>query len=183
MCYLPELYYYLQDQSDFPFRKAVLTTAVAVSQWSSCFYAKLITPKSRKFTPAEQSGPLPRNVQEKRTCVAELVSWLFENSTVDELFCLFIDDEPLPQPGRVAKFDHHDDTCCWVLNLSENEFGQLQRIWRTDRLPEDLFYPKQNSILIPYPGAGLKARLLRAVGAQKIYTPKQWESERIKRAG
>jgi hypothetical protein len=109
--------------------------------------------------------------------IADLVGWLFENSIIDDLFCLFLDSEPTPKPGKVAKFDHHDDTCCWVLNLTETEFAHLQAVWRANGLPEDLFYPERAGLCIPYPGMGLKARLLRALGIQKCYTPKQWENE------
>lgn len=176
MAYLAELYY-LQDQRDFPFRKAVLVTATTVSHWSSHFYAKLIATKSKQMAPMHKSGTLPANTEEKEAFVAELVSWLFENAVVDDLFCLLLDDKPVPQRGQVAKFDHHDDTCCWVLNLAENEFAELQAKWKEHGLPADLFYPEENTLCVPYPGTKLKARVLRSIGVQKCYTPKQWENE------
>lgn len=176
MSYLPELYY-LQDQEEFPYQQAVLVTATAISRWSSHFYAKLIAPMSKKIGLVEKSGPLPSDAQDREAFVAETVNWLFENSMCDELFCLFLDDEPAPNPGKAPKFDHHDDTCCWALNLSESEFAELQSLWRANSLPEDLFYPEEGGTCVPYPGTGLKARILRAFGVQMCYTPKQWESE------
>jgi hypothetical protein len=174
MHYLPELFY-LQDQIAFPFQKAFLITATGVSRWSSYYYARLITPKSRDITPVEQKGSLPIGIEKKETFITELVTWLFENSQVDQLFCLFLDDEPLTQTGRVAKFDHHDDTCCWVLNLLETEFSDLQKLWKLNGLPQDLFYPEEYAFCIPYAGTGLNAKLLRIVGVKKCFTPKQRE--------
>jgi hypothetical protein len=176
MRYLAELYC-LQDQKDFPFRQAVRVTATAIGRWSSHFYAKVLAPISKQIDLVEKSGPLPEDAQEKEAAVAETLDWLFENSFTDELFCLLLDDEPVPQPGKMAKFDHHDEPCCWELDLSESEFAELQSIWRANGLPEDLFFPEQSGLCIPYPGRGWKARLLRALGATRCYTPKQWESE------
>ncbi len=141
MLYLSNLDY-LQEQEDFPFRHAVLVTATAIGRWSNHFHAKLIAPKSKHIGLIDKRGRLPLNEQHKETFIADLVRWIFENSFCDELFCLLLDDEPIPKPGKIAKFDHHDDTCCWVINLSEIEFAQLQHIWRTNGLPEDLFYPE-----------------------------------------
>lgn len=179
MPYLPELLY-LRDQKDFPFQTAVRVTATAISRWSSYFTAKLIAPTSKKIGVLEKNGPLPIDAQAKETFVAETVSWIFENSFTDDLFCLFLDDEPATRSGKVAKFDHHDDTCCWMLNLLESEFAELQSIWSTNGLPKDLFYPAQSGVCIQYPGTGLKARIFRAIGVTQGYTPKQWENE-IKR--
>lgn len=176
MPYLAELYY-LQDQKDFPFQKAVRVTAAGVSRWSSFYYAKLIAPKSEQMDGIEKIGHLPVEPQDKENFVAEMVNWLFENSVTEDLFCLFLDDESLPRRGKVAKFDHHDDTCCWALNLSPSEFTELQSIWRANDLPEDLFFPEQDSVSVEYPGTGLKARFLRALGTTKGYTPRQWEHE------
>jgi hypothetical protein len=176
MVYLPELYY-LQDQSDFPFRKAVLVTATAVSHWSSYYCAKLIAAKSNRIAPKSKSGSLPLNMKKREDLVAELVSWLFENSLVEDLFYLLFDDEPVPQSGLVAKFDHHDDTGSWALDLAENEFAELQAEWKEHSLPEDLFFPEGNAFCLPYPGGGLKARFLRSIGVKKCYTPRQWENK------
>jgi len=92
----------------------------------------------------ERSGRLPEDLEERDRFVAELVDWLFEDSAIEELFCLMLDDEPLPSQGKAktAKFDHHDDTCCWALNLSEEEFAQVQSSWVEHNLPEDLFCPE-----------------------------------------
>ncbi len=175
MRYLAELFYF-QDQRDFPFRKSVLVTATTVAQWCTHFYARIIAPRSR-IIPTEKKGLLPADLQEREIFVAQLVDWLFENSISDELFCLLLDDKPVPRSGGVAKFDHHDDTCCWVLNLTEEEFAECQAKWQANGLPKDLFYPEHETLCVPYPGRGLKAKFLRAFGVKKCYTPKQWQKE------
>ncbi len=174
MIYLAELYY-LQDQKEFPFRQAVLATAAAVSRWSSYYSARLIATRSKSIAPQSKSGPLPPNMVDRAALVADLVSWLFENSMSEELFYLMLEDEPKPGYGRVAKFDHHDDTGSWALDLTRKEFAELQAEWVALGLPDDLFYPEEESFLLPYPGSGLKARLLRFIGMNKFYTPRQWE--------
>lgn len=175
MRYLPELYY-LQDQPQFPLRQAVQLTAVTVARWCTHFEAKLIAP-NRKIEMAEQRGLLPAQPKEREDFVSALVDWLIDNSSTDELFYLVLDDQPIPQAGRVAKFDHHDDTDCWALNLSEGEFAELQSTWGFHGLPQDLFYPEGNSICVPYPASGWKGKLLHLLGMQRCYTPKQWEKE------
>lgn len=182
MIYLPELFY-LQDEKDFPFQKAVTVTAAAVSRWSSFYHAQLISPAVKQIDPREKSGPLPAGALARETFVRDLVGWLFEYSMVEGLFCLFLDDEIVPKTGSAAKFDHHDDTCCWVLNLTEKEFVELQSVWRANGLPDDLFYPQQEQICVPYPGTGIKARLLRLLKAQMCTTPRRWEHEAVRRNG
>lgn len=177
MLYLPEIYYF-QAQSDFPLWQTVLITAKTVCHWCTYYYARIISPRNNYTGPLEKYGNLPENMAEREDFVADMISWLLDNSSVTELFYLLLDDEPTPKPGKVAKFDHHDDTCCWVLNLTETEFTCLQKMWKSNGLPEDLFYSENNNLCFPYPGTGLKARLFRVLGFQKCYTPKQWEKEK-----
>lgn len=173
--YVAELHY-LQDHKDtFPYREAVRLTAMAVSRWCTYYQARLIMPRSNDIQPQERTGRLPDDLAARERFVGELVDWLFANSLCDDLFALFLDDKPLPRPKPMCKFDHHDDTCCWVLDLSEDEFAALQAIWREHGLPEDLFYPSEKAICVPYQGQGLGGKLLEKLGAQKCYTPKQWE--------
>ena len=174
MIYEPELYY-LQDQKDFPFRDAVLVTATTVARWCSHYSAELLAPEPKNIVPKSKSGPLPTDPQEVEAFVAELVGWIFENSLMDSLFRLLLDDKPVTRSGGVEKFAHYDDMCCWFLNLAESEFVELQAAWQGHGLPQDLFYPQGKSVCIPNPGTGLGARLLRALGVQQCYTPKRWE--------
>lgn len=176
MIYLPELYYLQCRNGGLPSQWAVRVTAVAISRWCTHFYAKIIVPKRGYEGPLERQGLLPADVREREAFVSDVLDWLFGNSEVENVFGLLLDDGAI-RPGRVAKFDHHDDTCCWALNLTEKEFAQLQAVWRANGLPEDLFYPEQLQICVPVQGTGWKARLLRALGAQKCYSPKEWQAQ------
>lgn len=174
MIFLPELYY-LQDQQDFPFRKAVTITARTVGRWCNHYRAELIVPISETTQPRTCHGILPARGAEKEIFIEGLVAWLFAHSAVESLFALFLDAEALPVEGEVAKFDHHDDTCCWALNLTEREFGELRQAWVANDLPEDLFYPEGQGVCVPYPGRGVLARGIRSLGGQRCYTPRQWQ--------
>lgn len=175
MIYLPELFYLQRRDGDFPFQRAVRVTAVAIGQWCTHFYAKIIAPKGGYKGPLERQGPLPENLCKREAFISDLLDWLFSNSEVEVLFGLLLDDDAICS-DRVAKFAHHDDTCCWVLNLTEEEFAQLQAVWRANGLPEDLFYPEHQQICVPVQGPGWKAHLLRALGVQQCYSPKEWEA-------
>jgi hypothetical protein len=174
MLYAPELYY-IQDENESLFKDAVRVTATAVGRWCSHYRARLIVPTSRDFASTVKSGALPADPQEKEAFVAALVHWIFEHSVTYSLFCLRLDDKPVLEQGGRAKFDHHDDTGCWTLELGADEFAALQAAWQAHGLPQDLFYPEGETVLVPYPGKGLLARLFRAFGGSKFYTPKQWE--------
>jgi len=180
MRYLPDLFYFF-DQADFPLRHAVLITATTVSQWCTYFHAKILAPKHPAWGELEKSGHLPTEIRERQVFVAGVVNWLFENSVIEDLFFLRLNDAPLSTHIQSAKFDHPDDTCCWVLDLIEAEFAQVQAAWKANGLPEDLFYPEDAHRCVPFPGTGWKAALLRALGVQKCYTPRQWKAETSQR--
>lgn len=55
-------------------------------------------------------------------------------------FCLFLHHQA-PAKGEVCLFDHHDDSCCWVLNITLEQYQTLQRVWSLHSLPTDLFIP------------------------------------------
>ena len=89
-----------------------------------------------------------------------------------------MDDEPVPRRGAVTKFDHHDDTGSWALDLTEREVAELQAAWQSHGLPKDLFYPAEQTVCVPRPGTGWLARVLRGLGVKQCYTPRQWERAR-----
>lgn len=174
--YAAELFYW-QDQESFPFERAFLVTARTVAQWCTHYQAKLVIPTRNYAGAIEKRGTLPSESAERASFITELAQWIFANSEINELFCLFLDNQPIvPQANRVAKFDHHDDTCCWALNLTEIEYTILQHAWSENDLPTNLFYPQQETVCAPYPGSGLKAKVLRLLGAQRCYTPMQWQT-------
>lgn len=182
MLYLPELYYFF-DQKDFPIKKAILVTAKKVSEWSIYYKAKLISPvKGLKDT--ERQGKLPSQSEEKQQFISNLLKWMISNSEANDLFALFLDDLAIGQrEDKPAKFDHHDDTCCWLLNLTEQQFQELKTAWKDNGLPEDLFYKEGEEISITKPH-GLIARFFIRLGFtlenNKIYSPKRWEEEKRK---
>ena len=72
--HLPELYY-LQDQRDFPFQKAVVITATTIARWSKYYFTRLIAPKENIVAPFERSVGLSTDEQE--IFISELIWWLF----------------------------------------------------------------------------------------------------------
>ena len=166
--------YYFYDQDDFPVRLAVEVTAVAVSQWCHYFQARLLAPRPHRRTESMKHGALPQASQAREHLVAELLAWLYENSDVETLFWLLMGETCLTSENPDAKFDFYDTPDNWYLKLTAAEFAQLQEIWRQHDLPADLFFAVDEGRCVAYPGSGLKARLLRALGVQKCYSPKQW---------
>lgn len=134
MIYSSNLNYFNKD--DFPFEKAVLITAQAVSRYCQFYQAKIIAPKSG-FPNTEKAGGLPSSKKER--FVQEVVEWIFANSMPKVWFVLFLDNKVIINTGEACKFDHHDDTCCWALNLTKEEYSTIQKIWQKHQLPLDLF--------------------------------------------
>ena len=174
MIYLPELYYLYNTK--FPFKKAVKVTAKSVGKYCSGYKARLISnDKSVKETLKE--GKLPKSPKEKEIFIEKLVDWIFKNSWVKDLFALFLYKDYPPNKKGIAKFDHHDDTCCWSLYLEKKEFSELKKSWKKNNLPEDIFYPESKQICISQKD-GIVWKSLKKIGftggSYKCYTPKQW---------
>ena len=180
MFYFPELYYFF-DQKDFPLQKAVFVTAKEIAKYCTYYKAKLIVPQ-KGIKEKERQGLLP--VEEKDKFIEELMEWMFSNSLNLGLFTLTLDNLEIGKAKEeVAKFDHHDDTCCWVLNLSEDEFFKLQNVWKENGLPEDLFYLEDKAIKVIIPDGfigSFLARLGFTGETSKIYSPKRWEEKKEK---
>ncbi|PIQ78625.1 hypothetical protein COV82_00505 [Candidatus Peregrinibacteria bacterium CG11_big_fil_rev_8_21_14_0_20_46_8] len=171
MYYLPELYYFF-DTDDFPLKKAIVVTAKTISQWSTTYEAKIMIPFKGKKEQIRK-GTLPASPAERQKFVVELYEWIFANSELSDAFTLMLD----------KKFEHYDDTCCWVLDLTEDEFAELQKVWEEAGLPADLFYSEDKVIEIEKP-LGPIARFFTKFGFSftntAIYSPKQWEARHIK---
>lgn len=160
MIYHSELYYFY-DTKDFPSEKAFLVTAKAVSRFCKDYYAELIAPK-KGVKDKTKSEDLPGDITKREKLIEEILTWIRENSEVNDLFALFLYGNPRnTNSEECEKFDHHDDTCCWALNLTEEEFAELQAEWRKNQLPDDLFYPRNLGIQKGW----------------KYYTPKQWKEK------
>lgn len=140
MIYFPELHYFFDTES-FPTKKAVLVTATAVAQWATSYKAKLLE-KTLLDDSAARQGPLPTGLTDRIQAVSDLVDWIQGDPQTQDTFLLFLSRGSEKTEETTELFDHHDDTCCWVLNLSEEEFSTLQDAWKSNGLPTDLFYPQ-----------------------------------------
>lgn len=160
MIYHPELFYFY-DTKDFPLKKALLATAKAVSNYCYDYSSQLITPKKGAKEKTKQ-GILPRDKKKRERFIEDIFDWIAENSKCWDLFALFLyGKQHNTKPDETDKFDHHDDTCCWALNLTDVEFAAVQKEWQRNNLPQDLFYPRDS-------------------GIQKgwhCYTPKRWQAK------
>ncbi len=104
---------------------------------------------------------MPLEIDERKAYTEDLLKWIFSNSDSKDLFTLFLYENDEKEKNTPALFDHHDDTCCWGLSLSEERFSLLQRSWQEHSLPTDLFYPSNE-------------------GHQEgwcYHTPKQWKAK------
>ncbi len=181
MHYVPE-FYYLYNQPEFPLAKAIRIIATHLAQFCSYYEARLIVPNKGVLV-TEKRGELPASSSKKVQFVAELLQWFINNSEFPDLFCLRLYNEPRT-PQECAIFDHSDDTCCWVLNISETQFTSLQYAWQEAGLPRDLFYPEKQTIIVTKP-LDWFGRALTHIGftfnGGRHYTPKQW-AEKMSRA-
>ena len=137
MIYSPETYYF--DTKDFPFDKAFLSTAQTVATWCASYKVRLVAPKSG-VKAKERTGIFTDDQIKNAETVAELYDWIRENSGTGEVFFFSMRSGQEQAQNEVATFDHHDDTCCWALNITEEQFKILQANWKEAGLPEDLFY-------------------------------------------
>ncbi|MEI6221467.1 MAG: hypothetical protein WCP97_01755 [bacterium] len=173
MRYLPELYYF-QDKAAFPFRKAVQVTASAVTEFCSHYSLEVLAPKENGDW--IRIGELPKDSGNKKEFIVTQLEWIFQNSFTEELFRLYLDDKPI-ETNESLKFGHHDDTCCWELSLSDDEFKTLQSVWEKHALPTDLFYPEHLGVCVEKKPKIFLGKVFWKLGLrfQRCYSPKQWE--------
>ena len=171
MIYSPELYYFF-DTPEFDLTKAVRITAEKVAEWSFGFEAELLAPK-KGVVEKRKSGRLSADSVERKKQINESLDWIAEHSIVKDLFKLILSSQEI-RDKEPNLFDHHDDTCCWCLNISVEEFSELQKTWQENDLPVDLFYSVDEAKCVP--STGFLGRLL---GATKCYTPLRWKNEQI----
>ncbi len=176
MIYLPESYYF-QDTPDFPSLKAILETAKEVGKSCKYFYASNLSPIN-KTVEIEKSGELPKNPTERMEFIDKLINQLWQESY--RVFRLYLDYNPIDiKQGHDYKFAMHEHVSGWSLNIPEPVFVTLQDAWGKVSLPKDLFYPEHLSVCVPYPGTSIWARISRKLGAQKCYSPLQWDHRKI----
>jgi hypothetical protein len=180
MNYVLERYYI--DKKIVSLREVIITTTQMVATFSDYYYAELLSPK-KGVEQIYKSGKLPTNFKEKEEFIQELVEWIFENSICFDLFSLFLDNKPIKRKpmkqikflgfipvgvsqdadkdNGLRKFDHRDDTYCWTLNISQNEFQELKNRLSQHKLPEDLFYSSDKNVCTTF----------------HCYSPKEWQEK------
>ena len=177
MIYLPEYSYYFRKK-DFPFEKAVIVTAKSISKGCKGYKAQLISPK-KGIKECIKEGTLPKSQKEKEKFIENIFKWIFDNSFCSDLFAFFLYEDYPHLKNYPAKFDHHDDTCCWCLNLDEKEFEELKKVLKKNKLPDDLFYSEDKLICV-LAEPGIMGRFLNKIGftieSKRCYTPKEWEN-------
>ncbi|MFH1848593.1 MAG: hypothetical protein ABH879_00225 [archaeon] len=176
MLYNSELHYFF-DTPGFPFEKAVKVTGKQLSAWCRGYRAELLSPK-KEVKAVIKAGLLPDRLKERKIFAENIVTWIFDNSVCNDLFALFLYKKYPPEKDKPAKFDHHDDTCCWFLDLAPKEFDALKTSWKKNGLPADLFYPNSQAKLVPN-RAGFITKGLKSLGFKvesfTCYTPLRWK--------
>ena len=119
--YSPELYYFF-DSKEFKeknYKKSIFVIAKTVGQWCDYYSAKLLSPH-KEVTDTKKEGKLPSDKKEKDIFIQNIIEWIFDKSDLEDMFLLFLGGKSvLTDKSTSVKFDHHDDTCCWVLNLTD----------------------------------------------------------------
>jgi len=172
MIYLPESYHF-QDTPDFPNLKAIQVTAQEIGKSCKYFYASNLSPINKSVA-TDKFGELPEDSEKKTEFVNQVIVNLWNESY--HVFRLYLDYNPIDfKNGSDYKFAMHEHVSGWSLNIPDPVFGMLQDAWEKTGLPKDLFYPQHLAIHTPYPGSSIWARISRKFGAEKIYTPLQWD--------
>lgn len=163
MIYNFELYY----SGKIDLKEAVRVTAEFVAEFCEFYEAELICPIKEYKGITIKKGTITE--ENRGDFVKNIIDWIFENSDTTELFKLFIYNNPVSQTES-REFDHHDDTCCWALNLTEEQFTNLKATLKKNSLPEDLFYDSSKVVCEKQKG------ILGFLGYHKCYTPKEYEN-------
>jgi len=168
--YLPEEYYFTDSIFLKNFEKAIIVTSSTVGTYCNYYRMELITPK-KGVKEKKKEGKLP--AMGKKDFVRKLVKEIFRKSDFKDVFALFLNDKPISHNN---KFEHHDETCCWALNLTENEFKDLQTQLKKNKLPADLFYDKARMRQKTVKSKTLFG--LVGVTQYQTWSPKEWEAEK-----
>lgn len=179
MLYLPELYYFW-DQKDFPSDEAFLFSVLTIGRWCRYFSAEILNPP-KGMRDTQRSGELPKDPGDLNKFLKEIVHWLSSNSMIHDDFRLVMDTEHLERNNFEGneKFSYYEP-CCWNIDLTVQQFEELQKALEENGFPRDLFYPQDKEIYVPAkPGFFMK---LFKIEAGRSYSPKRWEVEQ-KKAG
>ena len=138
MPYVANMKYFPEGETEF-LKKILPVVIETIGQF--CRYYSVGVWTQKKIRPKFTRGAFPDDQKEKREMLHAVSEYITDNLE-SELFTLFMDSEKLSGWGRRKqgrKFDHHDDTDCWVLFLTEEEFRTLRSAFHLHGSPEDIF--------------------------------------------
>jgi hypothetical protein len=171
MIYLADTFYW--HDPNFPAMEALRVTATTVGKWCRYYDARLLAPRKCDSAEVNRWGRLPDAPGDRVAFIGSLLEWL-ERCSVVWTFRLVMDDSPIEKETlEDPTFALYDELGALELNLTREEFADLQAAWRAAGLPDDLLAPAGEFFCIPWPGEGLFARLLRVLGVQKCYSPRE----------
>lgn len=186
MTFIPEPVYFFpahnEDKSlalsNERFKDAIIVTVLTMSRWYPRYEAELLMPIASAKNDRRREGTFSDDPRARAAEVQTLCAWIFDNSFGTDLFALFLRDKKNNAEDGIAPFDHHDDTCCWALDVSPEQFAELQSAWEAALLPKDLFYDAKLTIeTVRTPGTFV--RFLNRFGFnienKRCYSPKEWE--------
>lgn len=183
MIYLPEDYYfkYNPKNQNFPYQKAILSTVYKISLDCKYYEAKLLAPKKGVKDRIKQ-GILPRTDDDKKEFIEKLLGWIWDNSIVDTFWLILSNEKKDGKITNPKYLQYEGMSCCWSLELSEQKFNQLQKVWKNNNLPEDLFFP-EDQLIVAIPKYYEKWSKLRRILFSGTYSfsPKKWKE--LKKTG
>lgn len=126
---------------DYKFPDIIKVTLLALIKEKDEYEGRIICPKNKNIE-LIKSGVINDDIE---AFTQNILKWIFDSSIIEELFYLCIFRE-----GKLNKrtiFKHDDDTCCWFLDLSENEYTKFCANLKNLNYPIDLFYKKSELII------------------------------------
>ena len=143
------------------FKKIVLITANYCATFTKSYTAKLLTPQ-KGVKENVRTGELQKN------SIPELLRWITQNSTTTDTYKLLL-YKHFPIEKNESPIFCYYESCCWYMDLSDEQFKELKKILHKEGLPEDLFHLRDQTVCVPSKG------FWGWLGIKKCYSPKQWQ--------
>ena len=148
---------------EYTFPDILKVTLLSLLKDKDQYDAKIICPKNNRDE-LSKSGIINNDIE---AFTQNILKWIFDNSIIEQLFYLLIYRNE--SSNKRIIFEHDDDTCCWFLDLSEEEFANFKSNLHKLKFPIDLFYNKSELVITRADG------LLGHLGFKKSYTPRQYK--------
>ena len=157
--------YFLDTEylEEYTFPDILRVTLLSLLKDKDQYDAKIICPKNNNDE-LSKSGIINDDIEE---FAQNILKWIFDNSIIEQLFYLNVYRKE--KSNKRIIFEHDDDTCCWFLDLSEDEFTIFKSNLHKLEFPIDLFYKESELIITKADG------LLGHLGFKKSYTPIQYK--------